>query len=172
MTLAAPVTTRWDLSGRYQHPHWLAHVCSGLTDRGISVMAGRAARRAAGEWDAHLDVDLSGAVVPTLPEDVHALAAPTRRRNDRVELRLASVRLARLADGFLALDVTAPDELGFLGRLLRRVSLLSLYPVEVQVATHGGTVHDRLVLAGIGSSRPSEDIGEVLEQVLRGHLVR
>jgi len=172
MTLAAPVTTRWDLSGRYQHPHWLAHVCGALGDRGISVTAGHALRRSAGEWEGHLDLDASASTVPTGPADLPALAAITRRRNDKEELRLSSVTLARLDDGFLRLDVSAPDELGFLGRLLRRVSLLGLYPVEVRVATRVGTVQDRLVLAGIGSTRPSQDIGDVLEQVLRGHLVR
>jgi len=170
--LAAPETTRWDLAGHYGHPHWLAHLCSALAERGISVTGGRAVRRSAGQWEGHLDVDVSGAFVPTGAEDLPGLAAATRAPRDSGELRLTSVGISREGKGFLELRVVAPDELGFLGRLLRRVALLGLHPVEVTVATRGGSATDVVVLAGIGSTRPSDDIGLLLEQVLRGHLVR
>ena len=168
---AAAPSTRWDLSGTYDHPHWLAHVCSGLADRGFSVLRGHAVRRAAGAWEGHLDVDASGADVPDHEVDVVALAAGVRVTRDLVPLRLASVTVSRLPTGFLQLDVSAPDELGFLGRLLRRVSLLTLYPAEVSVSTRSGVVHDRFVLSGIGSTVPSDEIAVLLEQVLGGCVV-
>jgi hypothetical protein len=172
MTLAAPVTARWDLAGRYQHPHWLAHVCCALADRGISVTGGHAVRRSAGEWEGHLDVDVSAAVVATTAEDLPALADSGRGSLQSGELRLSSVGLTRLGSGYLELRVGASDELGFLGRLLRRVALLGLHPLEVTVATRSGAARDVVVLAGIGSTRPTEDVGLLLEQVMRGHLVR
>ena len=168
---AADRSLRWDLSGTYDHPHWLAHVCSGLADRGFSVLRGQAVRRAAGAWEAHLDVDASRADVPDHEVDLVAMTAGIRATRDVVPLRLASATVSRLPTGFLQLDVSAPDELGFLGRLLRRVSLLSLYPAEVSVSTRSGVVHDRFVLSGIGSSVPNDEVAVLLEQVLGGHVI-
>jgi hypothetical protein len=79
--------------------------------------------------------------------------------------------VVRGEDGLVQLDVTAPDELGFLGRLLRRVSLMTLHPVEVSVATHDGRVHDRLVLAGIGATVPSDEVMMLLQRVVSGLVV-
>lgn len=162
---------RWDLSGRFEHPHWLGHVCSGLADVGISVVTGHAVRREAGTWKAHLDVDVSQSLVPPDQVDLAVLAAATARSRDLVPLRLAAVSVSRRTDGFLQVDVSAADELGFLGRLLRRVALLGLHPTEVTVSTRDGVVHDRFVLAGIGLTVPSDQIAALLEQVLTGLLV-
>ena len=165
-------TTRWDLSGTYDHPHWLAHVCSGLGDRGVSVVAGQAVRRAAGAWDAHLDVDTSRAIVPVDEIDVSAIAGGARVGRDVVQLQLMSVEVTRLPDLMLQVDVSARDELGFLGRLLRRVSLYGLYPSEVGVSTGDGVVHDRLVLTGMGASIPNEAVAQQLSDVLSAHVLR
>jgi hypothetical protein len=165
-------TTRWDLSGTYDHPHWLAHVCSGLADRGVSVIAGQAVRRAGGTWDAHLDVDTSRAVVPVAEADVASIAGGARIGRDLVDLRLASAAVTRLPDLMLQVDVSAADELGFLGRLLRRVSLYGLYPSEVRVSTSDGVVHDRLVLTGIGASIPNEGVAQQLADVLSARVLR
>ena len=163
---------RWDLSGRFDHPHWLAHVCSGLADLGISVVTGRAVRRSTGIWDAHLDVDTADALIAPEDVDLAALAVAPERPRESAALGLTAVAVSRRPDGFLVVEVSAADELGFLGRLLRRVSLLTLHPVEVSVATRDGVVDDRLVLSGIGSTVPSDEIGALLEHVLAGLLVR
>ena len=159
-------TTRWDLSGTYDHPHWLAHVCSGLGDRGISVVGGRAVRGAAGAWDAYLDVDTSGAIVPVEEVDVAAIAAGARAGRDPVPLRLTSVEVTRRPDLMLQVDVSAADEIGFLGRLLLRVSLYGLYPSEVEVSTGDGVVRDRVVLTGMGAAIPNETVAQQLSDLL------
>jgi hypothetical protein len=163
---------RWELSGQPEHPHWLASVCTGLSELGIDVTAGHALREPGGTWRAHLDVDVSAALVVPDDVDVAALAAQRPQPGDTASMRLSAVDVRRRADGFLLVEVEAPDETGFLGRLLRRVSLLGLYPLEVSVATHGGVVHDRLVLSGIGVTIPSEDVAITVEQVLLGLVVR
>ena len=165
-------TTRWDLSGTYDHPHWLAHVCSGLGDSGIAVVAGQAVRQAGGAWQAHLDVDTSRAIVPVEEVDLAAIAGGARAGRDVVKLQLTSVTVTRLPDLMLQVDVSAYDELGFLGRLLRRVSLYGLYPSEVRVSTGDGVVHDRLVLTGMGASAPNETVAQQLSEVLAAHVVR
>lgn len=163
---------RWELSGQPEHPHWLASVCTGLSELGIGVVAGHALREPGGTWRAHLDVDVSAALVVPDDVDVAALAARPLQPGDHTALRLSAVEVRRRADGFLLIEVAAPDETGFLGRLLRRVSLLGLYPLEVSVATQDGVVHDRLVLSGIGVTVPSDDVAVTVEQVLLGLLVR
>jgi hypothetical protein len=117
-------------------------------------------------------VDVSGSVVPPAEVDLAVLAAEPPRTRDPAPLRLSAFEVSRREDGWLQVEVSAVDDLGFLGRLLRRVSLLTLHPLEVTVATRAGVVHDRLVLAGIGSTVPSEEIQELLEHVLTGLLVR
>jgi hypothetical protein len=162
---------RWELSGSFPHPHWLAHVCSGLSDLGIAVLTGHAVRRPSGTWKAHLDVDVSRSAVPVSQVDPVALAAVPPRGRDLLPLRLTSAEVVRRDDGLVQLDVTAPDELGFLGRLLRRVALMTLHPVEVSVATRDGRVHDRLVLAGIGATVPGEEVMMLLHRVVSGLVV-
>jgi hypothetical protein len=168
----SPHGLRWELSGRFEHPHWLAHLCTGLADIGISVVTGHAVRRTTGIWDAQLEVDVTGSAVAPEEVDLVALAAEPPRSREPAPLRLASVEVSRREDGYLVVRVSAVDELGFLSRLLRRVSLLTLHPVEVTVATRAGVVDDRLVLSGIGSHVPSEEIHELLVHVLTGLLVR
>ena len=163
---------RWELSGRPEHPHWLASVCTGLSEVGIGVVAGHALREPGGTWLAHLDVDVSAALVVPDGVDVAALAAQPPPPGDPASLQLSAVDVRRRADGFLLVEVVAPDETGFLGRLLRRVALLGLYPLEVSVATQDGVVHDRLLLSGIGVTVPSDDVAVTVEQVLMGLLVR
>jgi len=144
------------------HPHWLAFLCAGLARQRFSVVSGTA-RREGRTWTARLDVAGTG---PLLADPV-ALAS-TRPERDAAVPRLGAYALVRRPDGLLALSVEAPDELGFLGRLLSRVSVLTLLPVEVDIATDAGTVRDRLVLGGIGSGALGEDVHGALDAMLRG----
>lgn len=161
---------RWELHGVPDDPHWFAHVCSGLSDLGISVVTGHACRHDDGTWLAHVDVDVAGAVLPPESLDVAALAAPRPRPRDLAWLTLTSAQVNRREDGLLVVEVTAGDELGLLGRLLRRVSMLGLEPVEVSAATRTGIAHDRLVLTGPGGGVPGGGLAVQLEQVLRDFL--
>lgn len=154
-------TTRLDLAGSFTHPHWLAFLCGGLSAAGVSVVSGTATRLAPMQWDGHLLV--SG---PADGLDTSLLAATRPAVRDAGVLRLSSYAVRRLAGGELELAVEAPDKLGFLGRLLSRVSLLTLLPSALDIATVGGLVTDRLVLGGIGTSQPDEDVRAALEDLL------
>jgi len=171
--LAAPAQKvslhRWDVSGRYRHPHWLVFLCSGLADRGLSVVDGHAVRRGSDVWEGHLDVDASDAVTEAVDVAELASTPPAGRDSSVPVLREATV--LRRVDGLLSVDVTADDELGLLGRFLRRVSVLTLLPVEMTIATQGGLVRDRFVLGGIGGRSPSEEVQAQLERVLAGLVV-
>jgi hypothetical protein len=49
VAVAPPVQSvnglRWQLSGRPEHPHWLASLCTGLSELGIGVVAASSERR-------------------------------------------------------------------------------------------------------------------------------
>ena len=152
-----------DLSGTYTHPHWLAFLCGGLSAAGISVVSGRAVRLAGMDWEGRLQV-----TAPVSARDAAALASTRPLTRDAGRLRLSSYTLARRPDGQLVMQVEAPDELGFLGRLLSRVSLLALVPTELEIATVSGRIRDTVVLGGIGHVQPSEDVRAALHDLLRG----
>jgi hypothetical protein len=151
-----------DLDGTYTHPHWLAFLCGGLSGAGVSVVSGRAVRRDGMNWEGHLLV--SG---PVSARDASAFSSTRPITRDAGRLQLTSYTVVRRPDGQLAVQVEAPDELGFLGRLLSRVSLLTLVPSELEIATVSGQIRDTVVLGGIGQSQPSEDVRLALEDLLR-----
>jgi UTP:GlnB (protein PII) uridylyltransferase len=97
-----------------------------------------------------------------------ALAATRPLRRDPQPPQLVSSTVTRRSDGRLGLAVTAPDQLGFLGRLLGRISVLGLLPVEVDISTVGALVSDRFVLIGLRSGTVDADVAEALEGMLRG----
>jgi hypothetical protein len=162
---------RWELWGRPEGPDWLANVCSGLAELGICVVMGHALRDAAGTWRAHLDVDVSRALVDPETVDVASLAVDRPAPRDAAPLRLTALDLGRREDGLLVVQLAAPDELGFLGRLLHELAVLKLHPVEVAITTRTGVAHDRLVLAAGGTDVPSSELQALLSHVLSGFLV-
>ncbi|MCW2542516.1 MAG: hypothetical protein JWM40_68 [Frankiales bacterium] len=150
-----------DLGGTYTHPHWLAFLCGGLSAAGVSVVSGRAVRLEGMDWEGHLLV-----TGPVSARDAAALASTRPVTRDPGRLQLTSYTVERRADGQLSMQVEAPDELGFLGRLLSRVSLLTLVPTALEIATVTGHIRDTVVLGGIGHSQPSEDVRVALEDLL------
>jgi hypothetical protein len=161
---------RWELSGCPEDPDWLANVCCGLAELGISVVMGHARRDASGWWRAHIDVDVAQARVDPETVDVASLASECPDSRDSASLRLTALDLGRREDGLLVLQLAARDELGLLGRLLHELSTLRLQPVEVAITTRTGVAHDRLVLATSGGEVPSSELQTLLSHVLSGHL--
>jgi hypothetical protein len=162
---------RWELCGTPDHPHWLANVCTGLSELGIDVVGGHAVREPSGSWVAHVDVDLSDCLVDGESIDVAALAAERQWPVNLDPLRLRSVDVRRRDDGSLELQLTGATERGFLGRLLRDVAHLALDPVELAGSTRTGVVQLRVVLTGAEGAAPSRAQVELLESLLLGYLV-
>ena len=152
---------RVDLDGAFAHPHWLAFLCSGLSVEGVAVVSGEASRPEPMRWTGHFLLD-----GPVEGLDIVALTGRRSALRDSASPVLSSYSVARRSDGDLELRVEAPDALGFLGRLLSRVSLLTLLPVGLEIATVGGRIVDTFVLSGIGTAAPSTEVAEALEQML------
>jgi hypothetical protein len=158
---------RVEVRGAFSHPHWLAFLCAGLSARGVSVVSGSATKHGPMQWEAQFTVE-----GPVDGVDVLALAAMRPVTRDPAAPVLREYVLTRRADAQLELRIEAPDSLGFLGRLLSRISLLTLLPSEVEIATVNGAISDRFVLGGIGTAAPSEQVlvslKEMLEPMLAG----
>lgn len=154
---------RVELSGSFPHPHWLAFLCGGLSAVDVSVVSGRAVRTSPLLWEGQLVLD--GEVAGL---DIVALASRRPPMRDAAAPVLSWATVERRTDGLLYLSLEAPDELGFLGRLLGRISLLTLLPAEVEIATVGGRISDRFVLSGVGSSPPSDEVLDALRAMLAG----
>lgn len=151
------------LDGPFAHPHWLAFLCGGLSAEGVAVVSGEAVRPEPMRWTGHFLLD--GAVDGL---DVVALAGRRPPRRDATVPHLTSYDVRRQADGQLSLAIEAADSLGFLGRLLSRISLLTLLPSALEISTDAGRISDRFVLSGIGSTAPSDEVLEALKGMLAG----
>ncbi|MCW2620627.1 MAG: hypothetical protein JWL64_229 [Frankiales bacterium] len=156
---------RLTLTGTFDHPHWLAFLCAGLAAAEVSVLSGRARRSPAGVWDAAFEVQ-GAQGLRTVDPVLLARTRPVRR--DPEPPVLTTYALARRSAGPLELHVTAPDQAGFLGRLLSRISLLTLLPIELDIKTVGHTIEDRFAFAGMGGSAPDDELYEALDGMLRG----
>jgi hypothetical protein len=154
---------RVELAGSFPHPHWLAFLCGGLSAVDVSVVSGRAVRTAPMLWEGHL---LVGGEVSDL--DIVALAGRRPPMRDAASPVLSWSTVERRSDGLLYLSLEAPDVLGFLGRLLGRMALLTLLPSEVEITTVDSRISDRFVLSGIGGTAPSDEVLDALRAMLAG----
>ena len=154
---------RVELAGSFPHPHWLAFLCGGLSASGVSVVSGHAVRTTPLLWEGHLLV--AGDVAQL---DIVALAGRRPPVRDAASPVLSWSTVERRSDGLLYVSLEAPDALGFLGRLLGRMALITLLPTEVEITTVDDRISDRFVLSGIGSTPPSEDVLEALRAMLGG----
>ena len=94
--------------------------------------------------------------------------ASTRTQRSTTPPLLNRWSVSRCADALLEVQLSANDEIGLLGRLLSRIAVLTLLPVEVQLRTAGGVADDRLVLGGVGGAIPSAEVEQSLRALLGG----
>lgn len=155
-----------DLFGHCHDPHWVAGLFSGLADHGVSIISGHAAQDGQGLWRAQFELDFRDCASDPQQLD-YALMMRRAAALDAAMPALSSFGLSRRPDRGLELNLRAPDQRGFLGRLLVRISGLALFPVEMEIRTVGGQIDDRLVFRGIGGAVPGEAIPKALESLLK-----
>ena len=155
------------MQGRFYHPHWLAFLLSGLSQFKISVVSGTAMLQEDQDWNALLQLDFQQS--RALPDQLdYGSLAEKQAAVDASPLQLSTFQVMRRLDKSLEVYLQGPDQLGFLGRFLTKVSLLGLYPSEVKIATNAGRMSDRIVLTGIAGSSPGEASQRSLDTMLRG----
>ncbi len=156
------------MKGRFAHPHWVAHLCSGLASQKVSVVSGKAAQLPSQEWDAGFVVNFEQSAANPHLMDYGALCIATSEMSSGSTLRISTFQVTRRADQFLEVRLQGPDQVGFLGQLLSQSSLLGLFPVEMEIVTLAGKIQDRIVFTGILNSAPTETVESLLGAMLRG----
>ncbi|NBV21873.1 MAG: hypothetical protein EBS05_08125 [Proteobacteria bacterium] len=153
--------------GAFPHPHWLAYLLRGLTDRQVSLVSGRAVQNDALGWEARVVLDFQRSQLRPDQVDYLALALQRPAITAFTTPQLSTFTIVRRKDLQLGLHLEAPDQVGFLGGLLTRVSSLGLFPSEMEIATVGGCIKDRIVLRGIMTKAPTEMVQKSLEAICR-----
>jgi hypothetical protein len=154
------------MEGLFTHPHWVAFLFSSLAQRNISVVSGRASQNTAQVWDAgfELNFDQSAAAPDCL--NYVELAHEGTLSGDKELPRLSSFNIAQHPKG-LEVRLNGPDQIGFLGRMLRRIALLGLFPTEIEIDTVSGAIHDRIVFRTIGGAKVSQSVQSQLQNLLQ-----
>jgi UTP:GlnB (protein PII) uridylyltransferase len=130
---------------------WAGNLLAALAARNIDVVSGRAVGEKR-NWTATLVLDARRAAAAPDTLDFVALAHTDAVPTSGTDLKLTSFTLTPLADGRLEVRVNAPDQPGFLSRLVRTMALVSLFPREFDIDTPGGRINDRFVVSGAGGA--------------------
>ena len=152
------------LQGFYR-PAWLVGMCAGLAERGVSITRAHGTTTD-GWWQAELEI------LPPHGLDPHSIpyAQLAELMPDAVpgSLQLERYSLTESPEhgGTLRLELEAEDNLGFLGRVLSLLAMLSLFPLAVQIETRSGRAHDCFWLSGVGKAVPTPQSRLVLERML------
>ena len=155
------------LRGAFSHPHWLAYLLRALSESQVSLVSGRAVQNDALDWDARIVLDFQQSRLVPETVDYIALAQQRTTLATLTPPLLSSVRIARRRDLQLEMHIEASDQVGFLGRLLTRVTSLGLFPSEMEITTVGGWIKDRIVFRGITNKAPTETVQKSLEAMCR-----
>jgi hypothetical protein len=158
--------SRLELAGGFP-PEWAGSLCARLSARRINVERGFARQVQHGRWEAQLVLRPLDAGVDLQRVNYRDLAFAPKQATAGARPRLSSFTLEDRIDS-LKLSIRAPDELGFLGRLLGSFSFLMLFVHEMEIQTVGSEAQDVFVLKGIGGSAPRERERARLRAMLQG----
>ena len=164
--------TELKLNGFFSHPHFMVFLLSGLTTMKASVVEGRALQNGEGVWNIRLLLDCSACAGAQNSADFVAMAQTKPTVTQRTRPRLTSFTLRRRLDRALEVWIEGADQIGFLAGLLNNISLLALFPLEMEVATLNGHIKDKLVLRGIGGAVPADTIDEPLRGLLQSMVAK
>jgi hypothetical protein len=143
---------------------WAAHLSLGLARDGVGIARGEARRRD-GRWEGELHLRATPGGPP--PEGLDYVRMLSRRGPAPALVAIEPVEhRVRPLLGTLALEVSGRDCLGFLGGLLARLAVLSLFPEEMRLETYEGRAVDHFRLKALGSRTPSLDAARALDRLL------
>lgn len=157
-----------ELCGRF-YPGWSGSLANGLAQHGIGIVRGFARKREALRWEAGFELEPTPRGDSPLALDYLELASRPLPSGARVAVSLDRFELRNSAahSGCIELRLEGPDQVGFLGAMLKRFAFLALFPEEMAIDTCAGRVQDVFWLKGIGRTVPSDESRGALGRVLR-----
>jgi hypothetical protein len=144
------------LNGQIHKPHWIVQLFSALSQSNVSIVSGEAAQDKPGHWRSRFVLDFSSSTADPRSLDYQAFAEKLPTGDRPPPPRLTKYDIRRRHDQLIELDVHGPDQMGFLASILSRVSVLALFPANLEIRTVSGRIHDTITLRGIGDRGPSE----------------
>ncbi len=169
--LGASAQHQLELEGTCRNPYWITALFQGLSDYRISIVSGQASLAASNEWRGRFHLDCSDCSSDVTRIDYSAMTERSSATLLVAETPLLSAfKVSRRPDQSLDLRIDAPDQRGFLGKILARISGLGLFPVAMEIGTVNNRINDRLVFRGIGGMVPGESIPKALETLLNRFL--
>ncbi|HOP41458.1 MAG TPA: hypothetical protein PLI53_10495 [Geobacteraceae bacterium] len=150
------------------HPGCIGSLSSGLSRNKINIIRGQAVKSIS-HWDILLEIAKSG--FATDPNKLDLLALAKEEDNDDVPQDSFSISRFTLEppekhNDALYLEVKAPDQLGFLGRILNRLAFLLLFPEKIMIDTVNNRIYDKFWIRGLGGNPPSATAQAALRKKL------
>jgi hypothetical protein len=154
------------MCGEFQRPLWIPYLFSGLSNLRVSVIRGTATRAANRDWNATFELDFRECT--RTPENIDYLALSQQQAAlASAPPTLSHFQITRRSDQSLEVLLQGPDQIGFLGGILTKLSMLTLFPIELEIDTVAGQIRDRIVFLGIGGMPPNESIENSLGAMLQ-----
>jgi hypothetical protein len=159
---------RLNLEGEFL-PFWIGNLAAGLAAQRVSIVSGRGSGTGL-RWNASFLLDFAGSSADAAALDYVALANSENPSLIDTAISLTRCSCRRTPAKSLELTLEGPDQSGFLAKLLRKLALLTLFPMEFEINTQGKQIQDRFILGGIGGVAPSDTLQATLEKVLQACL--
>jgi hypothetical protein len=144
-----------------------------MAHHGFNIESAFASRNARGFWAAEFELTERRPGLDAEAVDFYRLATeppPAPGAEALPGIRLHRFTLQRPnGDNRLHLEIEAPDQMGFLARLLSRLAQGALFPVEMRMETARSLVRGALHLRSLAGPAPAEEeIEAVRRQLLSG----
>lgn len=153
-------------------PDWIGSLSAGLCQTGINIVSGKA-KKERSLWQAEFSFTAHGGPADVTRIDYLSLAMDNLGGGRAADILLDQFVLDADLErhgGALYLEVSARDQLGFLGALINRCAFYALFPETVVIDTVGGKVSDQFWIMGLGGQTPSDRAIDLLRQNLDGCL--
>jgi hypothetical protein len=154
-------------------PDWMGNLSSGLSKNRINIISATA-KKTKVSWSAEFEIMPDRFAEDPDKLDFLALAKSAAHSDAAASLSLEKLVVGEpdTNDGALYLEITARDQLGFLGALLGRLAFFSLFPETMIIETTNGRIFDRFWIKGVGGSIPSGSAIKSVRQKLGSYVAQ
>ena len=147
-------------------PGWIGSFTSRIAEQGLNIISGSARKITPATWLAMFEFEATPGTDPNRI-DFLKLADDKLDRTPPKAIHLEHFQIVPNPDGCVSVHISAHDQLGMLGSILKKFHLYMLFPNEVIVETAAGRVKDFFRLRGMGGASPSSEALSALQNALQ-----